>query len=317
MIKVQKLSKSFGSIRAVDAISFSTEPGQIVGFLGPNGAGKSTTLRMITGYLRPDAGTVHIGAIPVARNPVQARAKLGYLPENGPLYPEMTPLEYLTFAARARGIPNPESAVGLTLQRCFLTNVANQPADTLSKGYRQRLGVAQAILHNPPVLILDEPSEGLDPNQRREMRRMLLALASDKTILIATHNLSEVDAICNRIIVIAAGRIRVDESPEAFRNRHPLAHAIRIHLSETTRPIAIQTLREHDEIDKLIDDPDGGLLIIPKQGHAIDGLVMKLARDCNWHLSQIRKPRPPLDDVFAQLTKDDQHQHPYPQTPTP
>jgi ABC-2 type transport system ATP-binding protein len=224
MIEVKGLVKTYGAKRAVDGISFSVQPGEILGFLGPNGAGKSTTMKMITGFIRPDAGTATVGGIDVAAHPVAVKEKLGYLPESAPAYPEMTVEEFLGFIAEVRGFRTADAkraqvdrAIGLT----HLSPVRKQTIETLSKGFKQRVGVAQAILHDPPALILDEPTDGLDPNQKNEIRSLIKSMAATKTVILSTHILEEVDAICTRVIIISQGKVVVDETPAALRARQP------------------------------------------------------------------------------------------------
>lgn len=224
MIEVKGLVKTYGAKRAVDGVSFSVRRGDILGFLGPNGAGKSTTMKMITGFLRPDAGTATVDGINVADDPVAVKSKLGYLPENSPAYPEMTVEEFLSFIAEVRAFRTKDSrqaqvdrAIGLT----HLTPVRQQSIETLSKGFKQRVGFAQALLHNPPALVLDEPTDGLDPNQKIEMRSLIKSMAVDKTIILSTHILEEVEAICTRVIIISRGKVVVDETPAQLQARQP------------------------------------------------------------------------------------------------
>jgi ABC-2 type transport system ATP-binding protein len=224
MIDVNGLVKTYGSKRAVDGVSFSVKRGEILGFLGPNGAGKSTTMKMITGFVRPDSGTASIDGIDVMKDPVAVKRKIGYLPENAPAYPEMTVSEFLGFIAEVRGFGEPaarKAHVDRAVTLTHLVSVRNQTIETLSKGYKQRVGFAQALLHDPPVLILDEPTDGLDPNQKNEVRLLIKSMAVEKAVILSTHILEEVEAICNRVIVISRGRIVADESPAKFLARQP------------------------------------------------------------------------------------------------
>lgn len=215
MISVRNVSKRFGDREAVRDVSFEVRPGDVLGFLGPNGAGKSTTMRMITGYLAPSSGEVKVNGYEVTRNPVEARRSLGYLPENAPSYPDMTVQEFLDFAAEMRGYRGSErkDRVEAALAKCILTPVRHQAIETLSKGYRQRTCFAQAILHDPHALILDEPTEGLDPNQKHVVRTMIKEMAKDKVVIFSTHILEEVEAVCTRVIIISGGRLVADSTP--------------------------------------------------------------------------------------------------------
>lgn len=219
LIEVKKLEKSYGAIHAVRGISFTVERGEVVGFLGPNGAGKSTTMKLIAGHLRADHGQAYVAGFDVATHPIEAKTHLGYSPEGAPAYNEMTVREFLNFAAHLRNLPNPSEKVKNTLNLCRLNEVAHQTVDTLSKGYRMRLGFAQAVIHDPAVLILDEPTDGLDPNQKFEVRRILKEMASRKAVIVSTHILEEIDELCTRVIVIAHGEVRCDESKEQFLQR--------------------------------------------------------------------------------------------------
>ena len=224
MIEVKGLVKTYGSKRAVDGVTFSVKRGDILGFLGPNGAGKSTTMKMITGFISPDAGTATVDGIDVTADPVAVKRKLGYLPESAPAYPEMTVEEFLGFIAEVRGFRASDAkraqvdrAIGLT----HLDPVRKQTIETLSKGFKQRVGFAQALLHNPPALVLDEPTDGLDPNQKNEVRALIKAMAAEKAVILSTHILEEVDAICNRVIIISQGKVVADETPASLHARKP------------------------------------------------------------------------------------------------
>ncbi|MBL4576186.1 MAG: ABC transporter ATP-binding protein [Opitutaceae bacterium] len=220
MVTVQNITKDFGPNRAVDNISFEVTPGTILGFLGPNGAGKSTTMKMLTGFLTPTSGTAIVNGYDIIKDPVEVKKRIGYLPESSPAYPEMTMIEFLHFIADCRGFTDvTERAARLeeVISLCHLDNVRNQTVETLSKGYKQRVGFAQAIFHDPPILILDEPTDGLDPNQKHEVRKIISGMAKDKVIILSTHILEEVDALCNRIIIIHNGHIVIDQTPDEIR----------------------------------------------------------------------------------------------------
>jgi ABC-2 type transport system ATP-binding protein len=222
MVEVKGLVKHYGPIRAVEGVSFSVKRGDILGFLGPNGAGKSTTMKMITGYIPPTDGTAVIDGFDVREAPLEVKRRIGYLPESSPAYQEMTVVEFLGFIAEVRGLREKDAArtrIEEVVQLCRLTEVRHQTIETLSKGFKQRVGFAQAVLHDPPVLILDEPTDGLDPNQKHEVRKIITSMAANKAIILSTHILEEVEAICTRAIIIARGRVIVDETPATLKAR--------------------------------------------------------------------------------------------------
>jgi ABC-2 type transport system ATP-binding protein len=222
MIQVDTLRKTFGPITAVDGISFSAQQGDVVGFLGPNGAGKTTAMRMLTGFLTPDSGSAQVCGHDILQDSVKVRQSLGYLAENAPAYNEMTVSSFLNFICDARQIQGKQrtDALARVIVDCAIESVYHQTIETLSKGYRRRVGLAQALIHDPPVLILDEPTDGLDPNQKHEVRQLISSIAKDKCIIVSTHILEEVEAVCSRIIIIAEGQILVDSTPEALKQKH-------------------------------------------------------------------------------------------------
>ncbi len=304
MILVKNLVKDYGPFRAVDHISFEVKPGDILGFLGPNGAGKSTTMKIITGFLPPTSGTASVGGYDIQNHPIQAKRLLGYLPESGPLYPEMTVWEFLSFTADLRGLKG--NLKGRELARvvaiCHLEPVKHQTIETLSKGFRQRVGLAQAILHNPSCLILDEPTDGLDPNQKKEVRHLIASMASEKAIILSTHILEEVESMCNRVIIIAGGKLIADESPEELRKRHPNHNSVILELDlpiEDTVMSRVQSL----DIVKSADRRENQLLIHPTDGASLKPALWDLARAENWKIQSLEKTKVPLDEVFHQLTK--------------
>ena len=221
MIEINHLTKRYGTLRAVDDLSFNVESGTVLGFLGPNGAGKSTTMKMITGFLSPTAGTVRVCGHDVEGAPIPAKSCMGYLPEGAPAYGEMTVRGFLDFIANVRGLTGErrKSRLDDVIARLGLAAVLEQVVETLSKGFKRRVGLAQALLHDPPVLVLDEPTDGLDPNQKHEVRTLINAMSKDKIIVISTHILEEVDAVCNRAIIIANGRILADDTPQRLAAR--------------------------------------------------------------------------------------------------
>ena len=223
MIEISHLSKRYGPLKAVDDISFNVEPGEVLGFLGPNGAGKSTTMKLITGFLAPTSGTVRVCGHDVQAEPLAAKSRMGYLPEGAPSYGEMSVRAFLEFIADVRGLSGDRrrSRLDDVIARLGLASVLEQVIETLSKGYKRRVGLAQALVHDPQVLILDEPTDGLDPNQKHDVRELINAMSNDNIIVISTHILEEVDAVCSRAIIIAAGRILADETPKALARRAP------------------------------------------------------------------------------------------------
>jgi ABC-2 type transport system ATP-binding protein len=223
MIEINHLTKRFGALTAVDDISLTVQPGQVLGFLGPNGAGKSTTMKMVTGFLTPTQGTVRVCGHDIEQSPQAAKSVMGYLPEGAPCYGEMTVNDFLDFIAAIRGLTGETRLRRKSdvIERLALQSVLEQNIDTLSKGFRRRVGLAQAILHDPQVLILDEPTDGLDPNQKHEVRSLISQISKDKIIVISTHILEEVDAVCNRAIIISSGRILADDTPKGLASRSP------------------------------------------------------------------------------------------------
>ena len=223
MIEIQELQKSFGDFRAVDGVSFSVQPGEVLGFLGPNGAGKSTTMRMITGFLTPSGGAVKVAGADVGADPIAAKRRIGYLPEGAPLYPDMTPRTLLEFIAEVRGVPASErkARIEKVVAQVHIGGVLDQRIDTLSKGFKRRVGLAQAIVHDPEILILDEPTDGLDPNQKHEVRQLIEEMSQDKVIILSTHILEEVEAVCSRAIIIARGKVVYDGTPQELKERSP------------------------------------------------------------------------------------------------
>jgi ABC-2 type transport system ATP-binding protein len=229
MIEIQNLTKDFGTLRAVDGITFTVKKGEVLGFLGPNGAGKSTTMKMVAGFLAPTSGTARIAGHDVEKEPIAAKSKLGYLPEGAPAYADMTPAAFLDFVASIRGLSGSTKAnrIAQVVSQVHLDQVLHQPIETLSKGFKRRVGLAQSLVHDPEALVLDEPTDGLDPNQKHEVRSLIRAMAPAKAIVLSTHILEEVEAVCTRAIIIARGRVLFDGTPGELTARGPLDQVFR------------------------------------------------------------------------------------------
>ncbi len=310
LLDVEGLTKQFGALTAVDDVSFQVRRGEVVGFLGPNGAGKSTTMRMLTGYLPADAGRAELCGVDVQREPVRARTKLGYLPEGAPAYGDMTPLGLLTFVAQVRGLSGAQREQRLreVRERLQLDRVWRRPIETLSKGFKRRVGVAQAILHDPELLVLDEPTDGLDPNQKFEVRRFLKDIAADKAILISTHILEEVDAICDRAIIVANGRIVADGTPAALEARAVDHNVVAVTLPADARERALSAFADAEGVaDVRAANDEGGagevvLLVRPAHGTDVLARVHEASRAADLPVREISRRRGRLDDIFRTLT---------------
>jgi ABC-2 type transport system ATP-binding protein len=308
LVEIQELSKRFGPITAVDAVSFTVGRGEVMGFLGPNGAGKTTTMRMITGYLPPDGGTAIVAGHDVVREPILVKRKIGYLPEGAPLYGDMTPAAFLAFIADIRGLRGSDkkrrlAEVGDLLH---LGGVWLQPIETLSKGFKRRVGLAQAILLDPEVLILDEPTDGLDPNQKHDVRMLLKEMAAGKAIIISTHILEEVEAVCTRAVIIAGGRIVADESPAALLDRSRFHNAVTVRVAATAAETAGEALRRLPVVARVEAGRsiDGTALLqaFPEDGQDILDAVHKTVEGAGVAVEEISEQRGRLDDVFRALT---------------
>ena len=304
VIEVESLTQAYGRYVAVRDVSFRVEAGEVVGFLGPNGAGKTTTLKVIAGFLSPSAGRARVHGHDVAARPLEVKRALGYLPEHCPLYEEMLVRELLLFVARVRGLEREERgrALSRVVERCALGDVLFRPVAELSKGYRQRVGIAAALLHEPPILVLDEPTGGLDPNQVLEVRELVRALGSERTVLFSSHVLSEVEATCRRVLVIHQGRLVADSSLEALRER-VRGGALRVRFGAAP-PELEPALRALPEVGRL--QPGGGpgaFVVHPAPGaQGLEGALFRLAVARGLELLELT-PRPvALEDVFQALT---------------
>jgi ABC-2 type transport system ATP-binding protein len=310
LIEIDGLEKRFGSVRAVAGIGFSVAKGEVLGFLGPNGAGKSTTMKMITGYLVPDAGRVNICGADMASQALKAQTQIGYLPEGAPAYGDMTPRQFLRFIAAVRGLK--AEALHVAFDRAVaqtdLGGVLNQPIDTLSKGFKRRVGLAQAILHDPPVLIMDEPTDGLDPNQKHAVRLLIQKMAPEKAIIISTHILEEVEGVCTRALIIDRGRIVADGTPAALAARSRYHNAVTLTLApaELARvKSGLSAVADIASIEEQQNAGDVALTLFPKGEALIIERVSALALEQGWPLKSLYAEPGRLDEVFRKLTTPD------------
>ena len=309
MIEISNITKQFGALTAVDDVSFNVGRGEVLGFLGPNGAGKSTTMKMVTGFLTPDQGMIRIGGIDIAANPVEVKRWIGYLPEGAPLYGEMTTRGFLQFIAGIRGFKGGEAErrIDAVVEMVSLESVLPMPIDTLSKGFKRRVGLAQAVLHDPQILVLDEPTDGLDPNQKHEVRALIRGMSAEKVIVLSTHILEEVDAVCTRATIIADGRIVSDGTPEELLRRSRTHNVIRLALLRIGAASAvIQMLKAIPGV--------AGVKVIAQAGDAIEVLVLPAGRapiigpvseevyKYGLEVTGMHVERGRLDDVFREIT---------------
>lgn len=313
MIKIENLVKFFGPKKAVDNISFSVSKGEVLGFLGPNGAGKSTTMRMITGFIPPDSGNIQVGEFDMLNDPIRAKQLLGYLPENAPLYADMSVYGFLSFAAELRGLRGVDrkKAVQNAIETCFLEPVAHQTVDTLSKGYKHRACFAQSIIHDPDYLILDEPTDGLDPNQKHEVRSLIRNMGRRKAIIFSTHILEEVLEVCTRAIIIDRGHIVANGSPNELKAMHPNFGSVRLNvygvaegdvrgklntLSQVERVEVIKSTSEHVKVRVYPKD---------KKDENFPALVADLVAKSGWKFDELSMDKGRLDEVFRGITLPD------------
>jgi ABC-2 type transport system ATP-binding protein len=312
MIKVQNLAKVFGTKHAVDGVSFSVERGEVLGFLGPNGAGKSTTMRMITGFIPPSAGTVSVGGFDTVEHPIEAKRLIGYLPENAPAYTDMTVYGFLNFAAEIRGLRGEDKrrAVNRVVEMCFLESVLHQSVETLSKGYRHRTCFAQSIIHDPDVLVLDEPTDGLDPNQKHEVRQLIRRMGEKKAIIFSTHILEEVDAVCSRAIIIDRGRIVANGTPQELRQKSEWAGAVTARLGGVHNGLVREKLSQLMQARKVVvleeNSSDVLVRVYPKQASSeLAWTIANLSQTEKWTLQELHTEEGRLDEVFRTITMPD------------
>jgi ABC-2 type transport system ATP-binding protein len=298
-IIVEGIQKKYGSQLAVGGVSFELQRGEIVGFLGPNGAGKSTTLKMITGYVKPDAGTIQVEGLSVQTQSLAVRKKIGYLPEANPLYYDMYVREYLHFIAGVHEIKNPEPAINDVINLTGLSREAHKKCGQLSKGYKQRVGLAAALVHNPPVLILDEPTSGLDPNQIVEIREVIRKQGADKTILFSSHILQEVEAVCDRVIILHQGKVVADNRIRQLQQDESSGQVLEVQLREEP---AEQEWREVPGVQQFIAMGGGRYRITTRDAEQLSRALMQWAVQKGYTLLSLQREESSLEDVFRQLT---------------
>ena len=309
MLEIENLTKRYGQHTVVDNLSFRCAPGEVLGFLGPNGAGKSTTMKMVTGFVPPSAGRVSVCGLDIDQASVEARRCIGYLPEGAPCYPEMTPSSFLEFIADIRGLTRAERKIRLdsVIEALHLGPVLNQSIDTLSKGFKRRVGLAQAILHDPKVLILDEPTDGLDPNQKHEVRELIRSMAANKLIVLSTHILEEVEAVCTRAIIIANGSILADDTPEQLARRSRFHNAVRLRVGANESFDQVQAaLVQLISIDSVEVDRGSRTITALARTETRDGetwqQVFDLISRQNWDITGLQLEVGQLDQVFREIT---------------
>ena len=305
MISIENLEKSFGGTKALDGMSFEVRPGEIVGFLGPNGAGKSTTMRIVTGFLSADSGRVVIDGVDVAEDPIRAQRLIGYLPENNPLYRDMLVSEVLELSAELRDIPKAEmrEAFDFAVKAVGIGDVFYRPVRELSKGYRQRLGIAVALLGRPPIIILDEPTEGLDPNQRAEIRTLIRSLAKDRTVIMSTHVMQEAAAVCDRLVIVSKGRVVADGKVDDLIRSARGNQAVAVDIEGDRVAEALRSLPGVERVD--VHEETGTRLkarLLSDGTEDIRPALSKAARANEWTIWKIAEEERGLEDVFRQLT---------------
>lgn len=302
MIEIKNLTKRFAHHTAVDGLSFQVQQGEVLGFLGPNGAGKSTTMKMLTGFLAPTSGTASILGFDIQSDTLKAQQQIGYLPEGAPCYGDMTVRGFLEFIAEVRGYRGAEKKqrVQRAVGQVELDKVLEQSIETLSKGFKRRVGLAQAILHDPRVLILDEPTDGLDPNQKHQVRKLIQSLAKDKIVIISTHILEEVSAVCTRAVVIAAGKVVADGTPMELESRSRYHQAVTLVAEGELDRAALAALPGVAGVE---DNPEGSLTLLAAPGQVIFPQVNELIRQRGWQVKELDVERGRLDEVFRSLTR--------------
>jgi ABC-2 type transport system ATP-binding protein len=308
MIQVKDLTKKYAGFTAVRNINFEVKPGEIVGFLGPNGAGKSTTMKILSGYLPPTEGSVQVAGFDVVKESIEVRKRIGYMPENIPLYTDMRVDEYLRFRANLKGVASNKikERVEEVKNRCSLKDVERKIIGTLSKGYRQRVGLADAMVHDPELLILDEPTIGLDPHQIRSVRDLIKDLGKHHTILLSTHILSEVEMTCSRVVIINRGRIEASDTVDNLTKLVRGGGAVKVEVQaiSSLAKDKLQSIADVDEVEILTDTEWTQLKVYPKSGADIRDAVYGVIRNEGWNLRHFNREGASLEDVFVELTQD-------------
>ena len=312
MIEVEHLTKRYGTVTAVDDVSFRVNKGEILGFLGPNGAGKTTTMRVLTGYMPATDGRAAVAGYDVFDHPIEAKQRTGYLPETPPLYPDMTVREYLHFVGKIKGVAPKDRAarVDQVMARTWVADMANRACGKLSKGYRQRVGLAQALIHNPEVLILDEPTAGLDPKQINETRRLIKALAGDHTIILSTHILTEVEQTCQRVVIINKGRVVAEDTPENLTRRLRGSATMFVQVDGDRAAEAQAALARVDGVARVTSANDAGTAfeIESESGRDVRRELARAVIGGGWGLLELRPMRLSLEDVFLSLTTEERQE---------
>ena len=302
MIRVDNLTKNYGGLRAVENISFELGKGDVLGFLGPNGAGKTTTMRIITGYMPPTKGSVRIQDIDIFDNPLEAKKQIGYLPENPPLYNDMSVVDYLDFVADIKKVPSKEKKgrILYVMDKCGITAVSKRIIAHLSKGYKQRVGIAQALINNPSVLVLDEPTNGLDPVQIIEIRELIKNLAGERTIILSTHILPEVTMICSRVIIINEGRIALEESLESLSRNLRSSESLYLKLRQDGKGVK-EKIESMENVSKVNTSAPGEYVIVPSNGADIRDDITEMVVRYNWGLLELRPLTHTLEEIFLKV----------------
>jgi ABC-2 type transport system ATP-binding protein len=312
VIEVEHLTKRYGTVTAVDDVTFRVNKGEILGFLGPNGAGKTTTMRVLTGYMPATDGRAAVAGYDVFDHPIEAKRRTGYLPETPPLYPDMTVREYLHFVGKIKGVAPKDRAarVDQVMARTWVADMANRACGKLSKGYRQRVGLAQALIHNPEVLILDEPTAGLDPKQINETRRLIKALAGDHTIILSTHILTEVEQTCQRVVIINKGRVVAEDTPENLTRRLRGSATMFVQVDGDRAAEAQAALARVDGVARVTSANDAGTAfeIESETGRDVRRELARAVIGGGWGLLELRPMRLSLEDVFLSLTTEERQE---------